>query len=987
MKTKRILSAILAVAMVLSTFSIAVFAEEAVVAKIGENEYSTITDALRAAADGDTITLLSDTTVYNEVKSKSLTLDLGGYTLTGMIYFHNGELTITNGILRANPQGYALGIFGSPDVGYAEEDYTVVTIEEDAVIESSDGYGIAVFPTRANTYWPLSYGMTLNVYGTVDAYAPCFVSGNIGYDNYKANIGNVELELPDGISAPSAAMKEYGPVINVYGSIGDEDSVQAIYLPGYVTVNVYEGASITGYEAIGMKGGSVNVYGGTITSTGEKVTPVPAVNSGTEASGAAISVSSYYTNDLFADAANISVNIEGGTINGTNNAAVLVAHSYSNGTPALFKQGVDINISGGNLSGGGEQGTLWIAPKLEGDADTYPTAFVSGGYFATNVNEYCEDGYGITTSDKVGYSYKVAALEANIVETEVKVETPSVNVSDSLPEEVKTAVTESAVKEAETQSAQNTLTDVATIMSNDYDVVGSTAAAVTALGSIAEGNAENITVVVQPYMDIKVVDADLASDTKTITFDIEAKYNLIATVDADNIILDGDNKNAVEMETGKTLDMEGKTIEIALPLPEGFATDTAYVTHIKDNGKTFVYNAEVVGNVAKFTNPHGFSKFTIASTDVATVAKIGDIGYTSLADAIEDAEADDFIAIVKNESLTVTLSDSKTFTVVNNTGSEINVIVNDTEYSIANNERKEITYTKPVVSEPEPEPEPEPDTPSSSGGGTRLLYTVKFEANGGSEVKSISARRSNTIEEPTAPTKEGYAFAGWYKDEELTIGFDFETTVIIADITLYAKWTKNGEEEGSEDASELPQSQFADINAGDWYFDAVQFVTDNKLMNGISASEFAPNALLTRAMLVTILYRNEGEPEVAENTEFTDIEEDFYYVNPVIWAKANGIVNGVTDTKFAPDDNITREQIAAIIYRYAQYKGMDAVNMAENLSSFADSDEISEYAVSALNWAVGCGLINGRTSSTLNPQDNATRAEIATILQRFLKIN
>lgn len=120
-------------------------------------------------------------------------------------------------------------------------------------------------------------------------------------------------------------------------------------------------------------------------------------------------------------------------------------------------------------------------------------------------------------------------------------------------------------------------------------------------------------------------------------------------------------------------------------------------------------------------------------------------------------------------------------------------------------------------------------------------------------------------------------------------------------------------------------------------------------------------------------------------------EETTEYIKPhklnaVVWAKQNGIVNGVTENEFAPDENITREQIAAIMFRYAQYKGMDAVTLEKNLH-FADANEISEYAVSAMNWAVGTGLMKGKSTTTINPKDNATRAEIAAILQRFIENN
>ena len=177
---------------------------------------------------------------------------------------------------------------------------------------------------------------------------------------------------------------------------------------------------------------------------------------------------------------------------------------------------------------------------------------------------------------------------------------------------------------------------------------------------------------------------------------------------------------------------------------------------------------------------------------------------------------------------------------------------------------------------------------------------------------------------------------------------------------------------------------FIDVSENDWFYENVKYVVENKLMNGISKDEFAPNNTLTRAMLVTVLYRNAGEPAVNKSISFADVNMDDWYANAVSWAKQNGIVNGVNDTEFAPDANINREQIATIMFRYAQYKGVDVVTLEENLH-FTDSSEISEYAVSAMNWAVGTGLMKGKLETTLNPLDDATRAEIAAILQRFIK--
>ena len=141
-------------------------------------------------------------------------------------------------------------------------------------------------------------------------------------------------------------------------------------------------------------------------------------------------------------------------------------------------------------------------------------------------------------------------------------------------------------------------------------------------------------------------------------------------------------------------------------------------------------------------------------------------------------------------------------------------------------------------------------------------------------------------------------------------------------------------------------------------------------------------------MLVTVLYRNEGEPAVNKSIPFADIDMGAWYANAVVWAQQNGIVNGVSETEFAPNDNITREQIATIMFRYAQYKGYDvSVGENTNILSYDDFDSISEYAIAAMQYACGSGLMKGKTASTLNPKDNATRAEIAAILHRFIESN
>lgn len=176
---------------------------------------------------------------------------------------------------------------------------------------------------------------------------------------------------------------------------------------------------------------------------------------------------------------------------------------------------------------------------------------------------------------------------------------------------------------------------------------------------------------------------------------------------------------------------------------------------------------------------------------------------------------------------------------------------------------------------------------------------------------------------------------------------------------------------------------FTDVSTSDWFYDDVAFVYKNGLFSGTDSRSFSPNASMTRAMLVTVLYRLEGEPTVTGRSSFTDVRSGAYYEKAVIWAAANGIVTGTDSTSFSPDAKVTREQLAAILYRYAQYRKLDT-DASAKLNSFTDADSVSAYASEALGWAVSESLING-ASGKLMPKGDATRAQVAAILHRFVK--
>ena len=285
------------------------------------------------------------------------------------------------------------------------------------------------------------------------------------------------------------------------------------------------------------------------------------------------------------------------------------------------------------------------------------------------------------------------------------------------------------------------------------------------------------------------------------------------------------------------------------------------------------------------------------------------------------------------------------------------------------------------------------------GGGGTTRYTVTFETNGGSHVEKARVARNKQLDKPADPTKEGFAFDGWYTDKELLTAYDFEEKVT-KNFTLYAKWAENSEagdagntedtddtgNVGGSSGHDCPSLQFDDLDISLWYHPDTDYVIENNIFKGMTKTLFAPDGNMTRAMMVTVLYRAEGEPEVSGDSTFTDIDKNDYYAKAVVWGQQNGIIKGYSATEFRPGEAIIREQIAAIMHRYAQFKGYDvSVGENTNILSYEDFDLISEYAIPAMQWANGIGMIVGRTETTLNPKDTAKRVEIAAMLHRFLE--
>ena len=265
---------------------------------------------------------------------------------------------------------------------------------------------------------------------------------------------------------------------------------------------------------------------------------------------------------------------------------------------------------------------------------------------------------------------------------------------------------------------------------------------------------------------------------------------------------------------------------------------------------------------------------------------------------------------------------------------------------------------------------------SSGGGGGTTYYTLTFETNGGGSMQAIRAARGKTLDlSAYTPMRDGYDFGGWYADSALTQRIT--EIKLSGSKTVYADWKKR-----EPDAVKNP---FADVNAGDWFYRDVLFSYEKGLMSGMDAAAFAPYANTTRAQIAVIFYRMEGSPAVEGENSFTDVVRDSgtaWFYDAVTWAQKNGIMGGYGNSSFAPNDPITREQLAAIFYRYAQYKGYDTTQGGMAIREFDDYESISDYAMGAMAWAVNTGLVKG-DSNLLYPKGTATRAEIAALFHRF----
>lgn len=588
---------------------------------------------------------------------------------------------------------------------------------------------------------------------------------------------------------------------------------------------------------------------------------------------------------------------------------------------------------------------------VKDDADTNSRVVVGSGYFTTDPSDYVASGYVAGTSDVSGYSYKVVKkTETGNVEVKPAVSAPEVKVSESISKEDKAKVEEAA----KTVSAPT----LGAAAADEAQKIDKTKAdELVAKANEVTGETSEKKLYVQSAL--KVEPTAYNETTKTLALDITPQYRVVAsTADtADKIKLDGDTKNAQVVQDYQNMTIDTPT-EVTMELPAGFAVDNGAklsIQHTKSNGVEY-YTGTVTKKDDKlyltFTT-NGFSPFVIS----VPAASIGENVYPTLQAAADAAKSTDVISVKSGASHELNFTTTKSVKVKNDTGVAITVKFNGTNKDVAKDATETFSYTKPSSS----------SSGGSSSGKTTYKVTTSAVNNGGVNASPSNAEKGATITLTLSPDKG-------YKLDKLTVtdGSGKSVSTVKKSDTVYtftmpASAVKVGV--SYVKATETPsKTKFNDVSANDWFASAVDYVTGKGMMNGTAANTFSPKANTTRGMLMTVLARHAGEDTTGGSV---------WYEKGMNWAKANGVSDGTN-----PQVNITREQLAAMLYRYAQNKNYD-VSGAKSLDGYTDAQSVSSYAVPALQWANAAGVVNGKSGSKLDPKGYATRAEVAAMLMRF----
>lgn len=593
------------------------------------------------------------------------------------------------------------------------------------------------------------------------------------------------------------------------------------------------------------------------------------------------------------------------------------------------------------------------------DANNKGTAYVSGGYFNKRFSgDFCATGLTVIDNDDKIYKYTVGTVE---VKDENEIKTGTQEGDTQADVSAIAADKQDAAREVGESVTPTKLADTTPITPDDKaqaltELVKKNKVTLDTNGKIPENT--TVTVVKETYLDVTVTGYDTANST--VSMDIAPKYNLIAVAKT------GDNQTA-QVTLKSAQDAKVGSTEVEVTLPEAFKGKKVYINH-NNGANLYVATADKTTGKVKFTT-NGFSPFTFALTNPDVVAEVNGNAYKTLQEAANAAKDGDEITVIQNKNLDLTFTTTKSVKVTNKTNDKITVKFNGTNKDVAKDATETFSYTKS-------------SSGSSSSGKTTYKVTTSSVNNGGVNASPSNAEKGATVTITLSPDKG-------YKLDKLTVTDGSGKTVstvkksdTVYTFTMPASAVKVGV--SYVKATETPsETKFNDVSANDWFASAVDYVTGKGMMNGTADNTFSPKANTTRGMVVTVLYRLENQPSTSA-ASFTDVASGAYYANAVAWANANGIVSGYGSGKFGPNDKVTREQLAAILYRYAQYKKYDvSVGEDTNILSYDDAQSISTYAIPAIQWACGAGVVTGKSGSKLDPKGNATRAEVAAMLMRF----
>ncbi len=1097
---RRLLSAFLAVMMVLTMAPVAFAADTSV------DSYDSLVEAINSASDGDTITLNGDIDVQRTlVVTKKLTLDLAGHKLYNtkdlwdaptekdnnwslISVRENGDLTITgNGTLDAKKDDcYAVDVQDETAKATLENgtfvgNITTVYVFEGTLVVKDGSYSIKQLNSNGVQN---QYGLTINCYdqnykngtakvlitgGTFAHFNPVDNAAEGTGTNF-ATSGYETVEGTDGLYTAQVKSDNAAAIDDVqYATLADavaaanngdtvtllKNTVEDVVIPAGKTITLdLNGKKLTnktGHTITVEQGATLTINGeGTVDNVTHQKTTIynkgtVTLNGGTYDRSKEDGIkdsNTYYTllNHGTMTVANVTVNNKGGysslfengyfnqkpetkngianpiltiksgnftgginTVKNDDDATMIIDDgTFANYAQAAFQNHNIATINGGTFDGSTVYAILNCGVCTGNDAEhdkhqliindgkfsgkirkgndengvhyDFGSIAIKGGYFTVDPTTYCAEGKtGVASGDKK-YPFTVGDI-VNNVKVVPSGSTVSTGDMDGKSDVVKNAMETARDAIGTRNTTIEGLAAVGSIEATeiDSDEVEYETEQLKKQGVSVEG--KTVTFYIRPYMGITVMDATVENNVITsVTYNIVPQIQKIVSTatSVQDIRFNGDNKNAIRMNC--QVPEVTTPITLSLPLPTGFATENLKVKHEK-NGKLVGYHDttyNTADNTITFTNDKGFSTFTVLSDARSTTIQFTDKDNHNIGSAKSYGPSN------VNDALPTTAAESGY--VFN--GWKFEGI--DGVYTTLTDEllTKLAAKSGTVSATPDFSKRSSGSSGGSSSGKTTYKVTTSAVNNGGVNASPSSAEKGATITITLSPDKG-------YKLDKLTVTDGSGKTVstvkksdTVYTFTMPASAVKVGV--SYVKATETPsKTKFNDVSANDWFASAVDYVTGKGMMNGTADNTFSPKANTTRGMVVTVLYRLENQPSTSA-ASFTDVASGAYYANAVAWANANGIVSGYGSGKFGPNDKVTREQLAAILYRYAQYKKYDvSVGEDTNILSYDDAQSISSYAIPAIQWACGAGVVTGKSGSKLDSKGNATRAEVAAMLMRF----